>query len=134
MQYRPSPETLLLALGDFLSKDVRPALEDKGLSFRVLIAANLARVVAMELACEEGHDRAELEGLIGLLGVDESDPVSRSGRRAAIERLNGELARQIAAGEGDEAWLADVGVMLQKALKDRLSVGNPRFSTAPEIE
>jgi hypothetical protein len=134
MQYRPSPETLLLALGDFLSQDVRPALQDKALSFRVLIAANLARVVAMELACEEGHDRAELEGLIEVLGVDESDPVARSARRALIERLNGELARRIAKGDGDEAWLADVLAMVKRTLKDRLSVSNPRFSTAPEID
>jgi len=134
MQYRPTPETLLLALGDFLAKDVRPAIDDAGLSFRVLIAANLARIVAMELACEEGHDRAELTGLIDVLGADEADPVARSARRAAIERLNRELADRIAAGEGDEAWLDDVGVMVRQALKDRLSVSNPRFSTASEIE
>lgn len=134
MQYRPTPETLLLALGDFLATDVRPAVTDKALNFRVLIAANLARIVAMELACEEGHDVAELTGLIELLGADDVDPVARSGRRAAIERLNGDLGRKIAAGGGDEAWLAAAGAMIRAALKDRLSVSNPRFSTAPEIE
>ncbi len=134
MQYKPTPETLLLALAEFLAADVRPALDDRGLSFRVLIAANLARIVAMELACEEGHDAAELTALTALLGSDLEDPIARSGRRAAIERLNRELASKIASGEGDAAWLEEVTQALRATLTDRLTVSNPRFSTAPEIE
>lgn len=134
MQYKPTAETLLLALGDFLQTDVRPAIEDRGLSFRVLIAANMARIVAMELACEEGHDSAELAGLAELLGEPSDDPVARSGRRATIERLSRALARRIADGEGDEAWLEAVREQVSRTLRDRLNVSNPRFSTAAEIE
>ncbi len=134
MQYKPTAETLLLALGDFLQTDVRPAIEDRGLSFRVLIAANLARIVAMELACEEGHDASELAGLAAVLDEPTDDPVARSGRRAAIDKLSRRLAEKIAGGEGDEAWLSSVQEQVTRTLRDRLTVSNPRFDTSPHIE
>lgn len=39
---------LLAAVGDFLAKDVVPAIEDKALAFRVRIAANLLRIAIGE--------------------------------------------------------------------------------------
>ena len=42
MQNRPSKTDLLEAVARFLERDVKPAIKDPSLSFRVLIAANLA--------------------------------------------------------------------------------------------
>ncbi len=59
MQLRPDHATLLDAVAQFLLSEVSASLEaNKALQFRVLIAANLANVVANELRTE--HARFEV--------------------------------------------------------------------------
>ena len=57
----PEREALLFAVAEFLTNDVKPLLTDPRLSFRALIAANLAQVVAADL----GGPRAGPQGLGG---------------------------------------------------------------------
>ena len=45
MQDRPDLPALLAAVARFLQKDVQPQIADKGLGFRVLIAAHLCGVI-----------------------------------------------------------------------------------------
>ena len=67
MQNRPDKTDLLEAVARFLERDVKPAIKDPSLAFRVLIAANLAAVVAGELRVEDAATGAELDRLRALL-------------------------------------------------------------------
>ena len=135
MQYRPDRLRLLLAVGDFLEQDVRPALDDPAMGFRVLIAANLCRIVAGELMTEPAHDASELKGLAALLpDLDVPDAPDPEQRRAAIARGNAMLAERLREGQVESRDLPAVREHLWRTLCDRLSVSNPRFDTSREIE
>src|SRR3970040_954326 len=57
MREQPDKPALLDALAKFLLADLHPAVKDKKLAFRVLIAANLSATLATQL-----RPRAELRG------------------------------------------------------------------------
>ena len=138
MQNRPDKSALLAAVARFLEREVKPAIKDPSLSFRVLIAANLAAMVAGELEVEDPAGDAELDRLAELLPAEAGDlsraRASREERRRALGRLNRELCAQIRAGRFDgerrkEAW--DHAVL---TLKGELFTSNPRFDTSADIE
>ncbi len=132
MQYPPTQEELLLAIADFIEADVRPQLQDRALSFRCLIAANLARMCVLERRMEEWHDGGELAGLRALLDSSDlpaDDPTTRDDRTALLERLNAELAGRIRAGDLEPTQLAATRAHLRRTLKGRLAITNPRFDT-----
>lgn len=133
MQDRPEKEVLLDALANFLIQQVRPAVSDPGLNFRVLIAANIAMQVAAEIRGEETQDAAELTRLRELLAdVPVSGELStRSGQLAATKALNQALAERLKAGTIDFAKATE---HLKQTLIEKLGVNNPRFDTALEIE
>ena len=71
MQNRPDASTLLDAVASFLMAEVAPKLEgDKALQFRMMIAANLATVVAAELRTEDDRFAAEAQRLKALVPGD----------------------------------------------------------------
>jgi len=119
MQNRPDHPTLLDAIASFLMADVAPKLEaDKALQFRVLIAANLATVVAGEARTHDARLNSEGARLATLLGaaVPQSD--------AELEALNRALASKLKAGElVNDATLEH----LLATAKETLEVTNPRF-------
>jgi|GEM_PF-1728335 len=130
MQYRPTQEELLLAIADFIEQDVRPQLSgDKALSFRCLIAANLARMCVLERRMEEWHDGLELAAL-SALGVDGAQgdevPATKEARTDLLQSLNARLSATIADGSADPTAAA---AALRTVLKGRLGVTNPRFDT-----
>ena len=120
MQTRPDHPTLLDALSSFLMADVAPKLEgDKALQFRVLIAANLATVVAGELRTHGtrlSHEGARLSALLGAPTTPTTD--------AQLEALNRELSARLRKGElVDDATLEH----LLATARETLEVTNPRF-------
>lgn len=135
MQDWPEKEALLAAIGEFLMNDVRPRLTDARLSFRALIAANLAQVVRSELAVEETQDAAELERLRALLPEIPIDVGSdRATRRNAIAELNRALAARLRKGALSPDVLVRARAHLFATLADKLRVNNPLFDLSPEIE
>jgi hypothetical protein len=133
MQDRPEKEVLLDALANFLIQQVRPAVSDPGLNFRVLIAANIAVQVAAEIRGEEAQDAAELRRLRELLAdvPVSGDLATRSGQQAATKVLNHALAERLKLGTVDFAKATE---HLKQTLIEKLAVNNPRFDTALEIE
>lgn len=119
MQTRPDHPTLLDALASFLLADVAPKLEaDKALQFRVLIAANLATVVAGEVGSHDERLSAEGTRLASLLGA--AAPTTE----AELDTLNRALAAKLRAGElMNDATLTH----LLETAKETLAVTNPRF-------
>ena len=133
MQDRPEKEVLLDALANFLIQQVRPAVSDPGLNFRVLIAANIAMQVAAEIRGEETQDAAELTRLRELLAdvPIAGDLTTRSAQLAATKQLNRELSERLKRGTVD---FAKATAHLKQTLIEKLAVGNPRFDTSLEIE
>jgi hypothetical protein len=135
MQDRPSKEALLDALAGFLLQQVRPSIADPGLSFRVLIAANLATVVAAEIRSEEAQDEAELARLQALLPeVRATRGSTRDELHAAIRTLNTALCRQLRSDRIDQEQFARSAAHVKQTLLEKLAVNNPRFETASDIE
>lgn len=126
MQDRPGAIELLQALGAFLREDVAPRLED-GLRFKALVGANVAAIVAREIALGGGHDRAQTERLWKLLGR-EGEPPADSDFAAAAHELSCELTRHICEGDADrDPWRAQVLTHLRETVREKLAVDNPKL-------
>ena len=137
MQDRPDKATLMDAVAEFLTEEVRPYIDDRALSFRVLIAANLAGIVAREIRTGEANDAAQLLRLRRLLpDVDIRAVVQdeKGGKKAALEMLNSELTVRLRAGQFDERQREQVWGHVTETLKEKLAVLNPRFDTSTRIE
>jgi len=135
MQERPNKLVLLTALARFLMEEVRPALSDPRLAFRALIAANLASVVASELASDDGAVMRDLERLGPLF--DDLQPLaddSFESRRAAVAELNARLAVRLREGHLSTEETARVADVLRDSLREKLAIDNPRFDTSLDIE
>jgi len=138
MQNRPDKTALLEAVARFLEREIKPAVKDPSLSFRVLIAANLCQLVSAEIQMEDAATDAELDRLAALLPDVEVDPArarsSHEERRRALERYNRALHDRIQSGAvraepGTEAW-----EHVTTTLRGELLTSSPRFDTALDIE
>lgn len=151
MQDSPDKEELLDAIARFLERDVRgallsnassrdrdaPAKSAQALAFRVLIAANLARIAAAEIRAEDEQDLAQLDRLRALLpsiAIDDVDLARRAGRREATLRLERALCDRLRAGSLEVDFRARAFVHLRETLREKLAIGNPRFDLRDEIE
>lgn len=134
MQDSPSKTELLQAVAKFLSEDLRGAVKDQALAFRVLIAANLVQIVATEIEAEEKHDAAELSRLFTLLRASGEPATTASDRRGQIRGLNEQLAAKIRAGSLDATPGGGAWQHVQETLREKLQVDNPRFDLKKEIE
>jgi hypothetical protein len=135
MQDRPNKLVLLTAIARFLNEEARPALSDPRLSFRALIAANLASVVASELMTDEDHIAGELVRLRAIFGDTKGElPPRPHDRHTELAALNLRLAKLLRSGSPTEAELTQIRAHVMQTLRDKLSVDNPRFDTNMEIE
>lgn len=138
MQDRPDKATLMEAVARFLTEEVRPHVTNKATSFRVLVAANLAGIVAREIRMEDAHDAAQLDRLKVLLpDVDVSEAaqsVGRTARHEALAALNKGLVQQLREGGMDEGRRAAVYSHVTQTLREKLAVINPRFDQSPHVE
>jgi hypothetical protein len=131
MQDRPDKQTLLDAIAAFLVTEVRPKIDDPGVSFRVLVAAHVCSQVAAEVRHEDGHDSAELTRLGNLLDRRTQLPATRAERKALFDRMNRELAARIREGTIDDGA---VETHLEQTLRDKLAVVNARFDLSEDPE
>ena len=122
--------TLLEAVSSFLLEEIQPKLEgDKKLAFRVLIAANLANIVAAELRTQDERFSGEARRLKALLphAADESKLWSArtADRMEALTALERELATRLRSGK---VKIDDKVIdHLVQTAKDTLQSTNPRF-------
>ena len=138
MQHRPDKTALLDAVARFLEKEIKPAVSDPSLAFRVLIAQSLCQLVAAEIQMEEIAEGAEIDRLAALLPELDLDleraRASREERTRALARANRELCARIASGAvaiepGSEVW-----EHVTTVLRGELLTSSPRFDTSLEIE
>jgi hypothetical protein len=138
MQNRPDKAALLEAVARFLEREIKPAVKDPSLAFRVLIASNLCQLVSAEIQMEDPATDAELDRLAALLPDVDVDLArarsSREERRRALERYNRALYERIESGAlraepGSAAW-----EHVTTTLRGELLTSSPRFDTALDIE
>jgi hypothetical protein len=135
VQTRPDAATLLEAVAAFLLEEVSPRLkDDKAIAFRVMIAANLANIVATELRTQDERFVSEARRLKALLpgAADEARLWSARthDRLEALTELSKELAARLRAGKMkiDERVLEH----LTQTARETLSAVNPRFELGDE--
>jgi hypothetical protein len=116
-QDRPTACELLGAIADFLREEAIPALDrsEPRLAFQMRVAVNALGILERETRLAPAADAAEHARLVALLGRDGS-----------LADLNGELARQLRAGERDER---DASLMahLEATIADKIAIANPRW-------
>ena len=129
MQDRPDKATLLDAVAVFLNEELRPHVEDKALAFPVLIAANLARIVADEVRMEQDNNTAELGRLQALLPDINTD----GEHPAQIQQLNDALSERIREKAFGPDQVPIVWSHVMQTLREKLAVVNPRFDARPPV-
>jgi hypothetical protein len=135
MQDLPEKSLLLDALARFLDDQVRPAIEDPYLSFRLKIAINLAQLVAREIRAEDEHDGRQIQRLAALLGESLMHHfTSRTSREEWIIARQKRLVEELRVGAVTDEALDRIRAVLMANLEDKVSVANPRFDTSPIIE
>lgn len=127
MQDRPNWQQLLEAIAEHLQRDLIPAIDDRGLRFRTLIAANLLEIVRREHALAPEQAERERRRLELLLGAD-ADAVS-------LEQLTQQLCERVIAGEYDHGpQRARLMEHLQATAVEKLRIANPKFLARLEAE
>ena len=135
MQNLPDRNILLQATAGFLMEQVLPAVDDRGLRFRVRIAAHLLATVSRELLDEDGDDAAQLARLGALLGSPGAeDGLGRDARHAQIRDLEAAVADAARQADPTDPRSAPLLSAIRADLRARLQVVSPHFSTAPDIE
>ena len=121
----PDAPALAAGVAGFLQGDVLPAISDRGLAFRVRIAAHLSGILAREAVQGEAFAEADRAALVDAGLVD-----SKQGpARAAVLAGRAALARAIRAGDPPEG--ADT--LLCGMLARQLTISNPRFSLERDL-
>ena len=135
VQTRPDASTLLEAVSTFLLEEIQPKLKDeKALSFRMLIAANLVNIVATELKTQDERFSHEARGLKSLMpGVADEAKLWSSRSKERIEALLA-LERELGARLRSGKVKVDDKVIdhLVQTTKDTLAATNPRFDLSDE--
>lgn len=123
MQQNPDDSQVLAAVRAFLRDDLAPAIADRALRFRVLIAANLVGQIGAHLDAGVSLQAAEAAGL-ARLGIDAGD----------LAAGNAELARRIRAGSPESDDFAAALEHLITTQAAYLAATDPGFDTRREIE
>lgn len=152
MQERPDRSALLEAVSRFLLSEVHPLLGEatpqtpqtlvdrKAVAFRVLIAANLAQVVAAELRdqADEVRDQAELDRLRALLpdadAAPAADVLPGAARRQALRAANRALCAALRNNTLPADQHPQALAHLRETLRADLRLSNPRFDLSNSIE
>lgn len=127
MQDKPTSIELLEALAAFLREELAPRL-DGGLRFKALVGANVAGIVAREIALGPQQDRAQLERLTRLSGEDRSAGGAAVADVAGrVRELSFDVCRRIDAGEADSGpWREQLLDHLRATVAEKLAVDNPK--------
>jgi Domain of unknown function (DUF6285) len=116
-QDRPTAAELLTAIADFLREEAIPALDrsEPRLGFQMRVAVNSLAILEREGRLGPPADARERARLAKLLGRD-----------GTLDELNGELARQLRAGQRDER---DAALMahLDATIADKIAIANPKW-------
>jgi hypothetical protein len=131
MQNRPTAAELLDTVRELLTTEILPTVQEDGLRFKVLIAANVLAIVGRELTSGDPLLREELDRLLHLLpespeAVDTTTPIAEK-----IGALNTQLAALIRTTPAESTSIepgGDVWTHVKQTLREQLTVANPKFT------
>ena len=122
MTRQPTKQSLVKAARKFLQQELKPALTDSALQYKLRIAMNVLAIVERELAQEHVTEQKLTDGLRQLLSID-SD---------STQDMTAELCERIRQGKFDNAEYALLQHLEQTAL-NRLAIDNPRYSSYRQL-
>ena len=136
MDDRPTALELLRAVGDFLERDLVPAIADRRLRYHILIAVSALRMAERELPDEAQRLRAELAALGDLLGLPRAPvPEDTAALRRCVLEANRELCDRIRRGLADDGpWRERVFRHVKAMVEAKLHISNPREFEALRAE
>lgn len=127
MQDPPQWQELLSAVQAQLEDEVIPNIQDPGIRFRTLIAANLLRIVQREHQLGSEQAQAEQRRLLDLLGAEPG--------AADLPELTSRLLERVRAGEFDhDPARQQLMAHLKATAIERLRIANPRFLSRLDAE
>ena len=137
MQYRPDAKDLLLAVQDFLMKEVLPKLEDEELlSYKTLVSWNMLGVIAREIDKEDEFLNEEFKSLTKVKLINDTIKLSELEFKALTRRektsmfllWNKTFSRCLReTKESDTKSRTWSHIKLH--LKNNLNIASPRFQT-----
>jgi hypothetical protein len=131
MQDQPTALELIAAVREFLQGEVVPALGDRRLRFRALVAANVLGIVERELPQEAAQLRDEWERLValdGALATPGQAPADLEELRADVAARSAALCERIRAGDADAGpWRAAVLEYVRHSVEEKLRINNPKY-------
>ena len=116
MQDHPAAHELLTELAKWLATELREKVPREE-RFGVLVAANVAAIVAREIAPDAPSPQAERERL-AKLGTVPDFADAREAQRA--------VARAIRSGELDDRWDEAIAVV-RESVREKLAVAHPGY-------
>ncbi|MBI38973.1 MAG: hypothetical protein CMF59_05200 [Leptospiraceae bacterium] len=129
MQDRPDAADLLEAVGDFLKKDVLPAVRnDDLLSYKTLVSWNMLGILAREVKLGGKSLAVDIEELAALLNQRRPEPspdypVALGQARTMKRELAEKIHESKASSPESPYWQ-----YARESLKRTLEISNPRFS------
>jgi Domain of unknown function (DUF6285) len=120
-------DVVLKALAEFLSKNVRPVVQDPKLAFQVLIAESLLQGLASESASDSANLTRELTALRLLTEKPGDIALSDAEKRYEIEALTNALCTEVSLGSLEPARQNALLTHLKTTLKEDIMTTNPRF-------
>ncbi|HBS04030.1 MAG TPA: hypothetical protein DEA96_03620 [Leptospiraceae bacterium] len=129
MQDRPDAADLLEAVGDFLKKDILPAVRnDDLLSYKTLVSWNMLGILAREVKVGGRSLAVDINELAALLNRTPPEPsLDYPGAVEQARKMKEELSTEIRknkAGSPDSPYWQ----YARESLKRKLEISNPRFS------
>ena len=128
MSDRPTAAELVLAVRQYLEREIIPTLSDARLRFQTLVAVNVLTVIERELETEEEHLLQEWQWLAELLPLNGPAPQRLAALKRALGEGNEQLCQRIRQGAFDEHSLfMALSRQLRQVVERKLLVANPRY-------
>jgi hypothetical protein len=136
MNDRPTLLQLLDAVREHLDEQIVPAVKgDARLYFQTLVASNILKIAAREIAVRPAHVRAEWGRLNVLLGTDDALPTGMFAADAQLAQKVDALCTAIRAGDYDDPprRRALFEHVLETA-RESLEIANPKLLATMDEE
>jgi len=135
MQYRPDAKDLILAIQEFLLKDLIPKLEDEDLlSYKTLVSWNMLGVLSRELEKETDFNSKEWKNLLELpcgeglpRDINDFERLPSKMRREFLKEAYFNMAKELRKSKNSNTDSKEWQI-LKEQLQDNLAISNPRFT------
>lgn len=135
MQYRPDAKDLILAIQEFLLKDLIPKLEGEDLlSYKTLVSWNMLGVLSRELEKETDFNSKEWKNLLELpcgeglpRDINDFERLPSKMRREFLKEAYFNMAKELRKSKNSNTDSKEWQI-LKEQLQDNLAISNPRFT------